>query len=68
MKHMKSLMASALVLIGSSAFAAGVKTVVTETSQGEALPTWSSQCVGNVGLDHDVKIQYRYGKIGRAHV
>ena len=62
MKFMKSLVAAALVLAGTSAFAAGVKTIDVDTSgQAEGLRIWSSQCVGNVGLDQDVTIQYRYG-------
>ncbi len=65
MKLWKSVLASAMVLVGTSAFAAGLKTVtVGDDVDTEAFRLWSSQCVGNVDLDHDVIAQYRLGEEG----
>lgn len=63
MKLVKTLVAAALVLVGSSAFAAGVQTVTVDTTDGQEALRWSSQCIANE-LDRDVKIAYLYGEDG----
>ena len=63
MKLMKSLLASALLIAGTSALAAPqVQSVVLadQASGTEAHRLWSNVCVGNLKLVTAVKAQYKY--------
>jgi hypothetical protein len=66
MKLMKSLIASALVLAGSSAFAAPqISSLVAHTGASKSTEAlrWSSVCVANLDLEGAVDAQYTYGEV-----
>jgi hypothetical protein len=65
MKFTKSLLAAAVMMVGTSALAAPqVKSVVLGDAEKGIFFSWSSVCVANTDLKTDVAIQYRYGQDG----
>ena len=62
---MKLFVATAMLVAGTSAFAAPQVKVVTSGNTDEGVfGPWSSVCVDNVDLKQDVAAQYRYGGDG----
>lgn len=63
MKLIKSIIASSLVFLATSAFAASpvVKSVVAaDSADSKAVRMWSSVCVGNLAVEAPVAAQYAY--------